>query len=293
LPLALAEIAGARPTFTETLFSDPAALAYGPNSPCSRADYLELMCKGGFPAVLRTRSSRGRASWFASYVTTVVQRDVRELARIRFAELLPKLLKLVAARTAQELNAAELARLVGSHDETVRNYLPLLNTVYLMLQVPAWSRNLSAKVTRSPKLHMVDTGLAAYLMERSPRSLARPGTPEAGALFETFVVIELLKQLASTGEATEVYHYRDRGGAEVDCVLERWGGQVVGIEVKLAQSVNLADFRHLRAMRDRLGSDFTAGVVIYSGAERRSFGDRLMALPASALWGDMPADTEW
>lgn len=286
LPLSLAEQAGIRPMFVEQLFADPRSLAFGPESPYGRADYLKLMCTGGFPAILQARSARGRASWFSSYVTTVAQRDIQELTRIRFAELLPKLLKLVAARTAQELNAAELARLLKRDDDTIRSYLPLLDMVYLMLWLPPWSRNLTAKVTRSPKVHMVDTGLAAYLMERSPASLARPGTPEAGALFETFVVTELLKQLAPAGAESRVYHYRDRGGTEVDCVIEEWGGRVVGIEIKLAQSINVADFRHLRTMRERLGSEFAAGVIFYSGASRLSFGDRLMALPASVLWND-------
>lgn len=168
--------------------------------------------------------------------------------------------------------------------DTVRSYLPLLEMVYLIHWLPPWSNNLTHRAVRSPKVHIVDAGLAAQLMQRSPKSLVDPAAPEAGALFETFVVNELLKQIASSDAEVHVMHYRDRDGAEVDCVLEAADRRIAGIEVKLGLSVNEADLRHLRMLRDRLGTRFVAGVLLYPGSQALSFGDRLMALPASALW---------
>jgi hypothetical protein len=181
-------------------------------------------------------------------------------------------------------HVAELGRALGVEPTTVRNYLPLLEMVYLIHWLPAWSNNLSARAVHAPKVHMVDTGLAAQLMQRSPKSLAEPGIPEAGALFETFLVNELLKQIAVSELVVHPFHYRDRDGREVDCILESGSGQVAALEMKLALSVNEADLRNLRMLRDRLGAKFVAGVLLYSGTEALSFGDRIMALPAATLW---------
>jgi uncharacterized protein len=167
---------------------------------------------------------------------------------------------------------------------TVSRYLPLLEQVYLIHWLPAWSNNLTARAARTAKLHFVDTGVAAKLANRSAQSLAQPGTSEAGALFESFVVGEIMKQAPHAESSVELFHYRDRDGAEIDCVLETPDRRIIGIEVKLSTSVNEADFRHLRAMRERQADRLVCGVVIYCGPYALSFGDRLIALPASALW---------
>lgn len=287
-PLSMAERAGTPPSFVDRLFADTAALRRLPDSPFSRADYLRLICIGGFPELLRARSARARANWLRSYVTTVTQRDIGDLSRIRFADELPRMLRVLAARTGQVAHAAEIARVLGMDRETVRSYLPLLEMVYLIHWLPAWSNNLTARAVRSPKVHLIDTGLAAQLMQRGPKSLAEPGVPEAGALFETFVVNEMLKQIAVSDAEVHAFHYRDRDGAEVDCVLEAADGRVAAVEMKLALSVNEADLRHLRMLRDRVGARFMAGVLVYSGSQALSFGDRLMALPASAMWESRP-----
>jgi predicted AAA+ superfamily ATPase len=127
--------------------------------------------------------------------------------------------------------------------------------------------------------------LAAKLINRSPQSLAQPGVAEAGSLFESFVVGKLMKQAALAQTPTQLFHFRDRDGAEIDCVMETADRRLVGVEVKLAVSVNQADFRHLKAMRDRQGDRFVCGVVLHCGPQAVPFGDRLLAVPASHLWG--------
>lgn len=287
-PFSVAERAGVVPDLVQQLFANPDALLTGNASELTRHQYMQLVCVGGFPEVTARKSPRSRAMWFSSYLTTVTQREVRELAQIRHLDTLPRLLRLLAAVTAQELNPTEIARGLGLSPDTVRNYLPLLETVYLVRQLPAWSRSLTAKVKRRPKLHLTDSGLAASLMNQSPDALARPGNSAAGALLETFVVNELTKLAGSCDEQVELYHYRDRDGQEVDCVLETPAGQVVGIEVKASASVEAPDFRHLAMVRDKIRDQFTAGVVFYTGSRSLKFGDRLLALPVSALWNSRP-----
>ena len=284
-PFSVAERAGAAPTLLHRLFEDPASLLHDRPEPMTRHEYLRLACAGGFPEALTRRSARSRALWFSSYLTTVTQREVLEIGRVRNVDVLPRLFRLLATLTGQELNVAEIARSLGIDDGSVRSYLSLFETVFLVHQVPAWSRNLTSRIKRRPKVHLTDTGLAAWLLQQSPDALARPGNAVAGALLETFVVDELAKIRSVTELEIGMFHLQDRDGGEVDCILETPAGRTVGIEIKAARTVRAEDFRHLASLRDRLGTDFVAGVVFFTGDSPLPFGDRLVALPISLLWG--------
>lgn len=192
-PFSVAERTGFRPEFVDRVFSEPESLLHASPASITRHEYLRLACAGGFPEAVALRSARSRARWFSSYLTTVTQREVLDMSRIRHVDLLPRLFRLLAALTAQELNVSALVRDLGIDDDTVRSYLPLLETVFLLHRLPAWSRNLTARVKRRPTMHLTDTGLAAWLMEQGADALARPGNPAAGALLETLVVNELTK----------------------------------------------------------------------------------------------------
>lgn len=284
-PFSMAERSGARPSFLDELFDDVQALLRREPEPFTRHEYLRLACVGGFPEATELGSARLRATWFSSYLRTITQREVLDIARIRHVDLLPRLYRLLAALTAQELNVNALARNLGIDDGTVRAYLPVLETVFLVHLLPAWSRNLTARVKRRAKVHLTDTGLAAWLLGQSADALARPGNPAAGALLETLVVNELAKLRTTADVEVGMYHFQDRDGREVDCVLETPAGRVAGVEVKASATVRSEDFRHLLLMRDRLGADFVAGVVFFTGDRPLPFGDRLLALPISCLWG--------
>jgi uncharacterized protein len=284
-PLSVTERAGSPPHLIDQLFTDHRELRSLPASPLTRVDYLKLVCAGGFPELLRARSPRARTNWFNGYLTTVMQRDIRDIAQIRQVSEIPRMLSLLAGLTAQTVKVTVLAETLGLDPGTVTRYLPLLEQVYLIHWLPAWSNNFTARATRTPKMHFVDTGLASKLVNRSAQSLAQPGVAEAGALFETFVIGEVMKQLPHAQAEAQLFHYRDRDGSEIDCLLETPDRRLLGIEVKLAMSINEADFRHLRAMRDRQGDQFVCGVLIYCGQHVVPFGDRLLALPASAFWG--------
>lgn len=283
-PFSQGELRATPERFLDRLLSGPAALRDGAAEALERRDLFALVCRGGFPEVQRIEHSRDRDEWFDSYARTVTQRDVRDLTAARRLDELPRLLRLLAARTAQELVVAHLAADLALPRQTLHDYLPLLETVYLVQRLPAWSRNLTAKVSRHPKLHVTDTGLAASLLGVGADALSAPTATAAGPLLETFVVNELIKQRTWAETRAELHHFRDRGGQEVDVVVEARDGRVAGVEVKAARSVRQQDFRGLALLRDRLGDSFVQGVVLHIGDHPLSFGDRLTALPVSALW---------
>ncbi len=157
-----------------------------------------------------------------------------------------------------------------------------------MHRLPAWSQNLTAKIKKRPKIHVVDSGFAAWLRGQSADSLARPTAEGAGPIMETFVINELMKLRAAADLEVDLYHFRDRDGREIDCILQTPDGRVVGVEVKASMTVNVHDFRHLSFARDRLGDQFITGVVFYTGARALPFGNRLMALPINLLSSGQP-----
>lgn len=255
-----------------------------------RRDYLELLCRGGYPEVVKLDGD-ARRRFFRNYVRTVTQRDVPEISRVRHVEELPRILRFLAATTAQEARDTQLAERLSIDRRTLRaNYLPLLHTVYLAFELPAWSRNLVSRVSRHPKSYLVDTGLGAHLLGITPARLAEPTSRATGALLETFAVNELVRQASRFADrlGVSLFHYRAHTGSEIDVIAETDDGRVVGMEIKSSASVDNRDFSHLAAVRDRvdrLGDiEFVRGIVLYTGDRPHSFGDRLEALPLATLW---------
>nr|WP_281354485.1 DUF4143 domain-containing protein [Phytoactinopolyspora halotolerans] len=230
------------------------------------------------------RSQLARDEWYRTYLQAVIDTDIREMARIEESSNLGQLLQLSAANTAQEINTVKTASDLQLHRTTVTRYLNLLETVFLIRFLPAWSRNLTARTTHRPKLHVTDTGLAAHLVSVDAEGLAARVSPARGPLVESFVVNELAKQATWSPFPVRLYHWRVSRGPEVDLVAERTNGRIIGFEVKSTDAINRDDFRGLTTLRDRLGDDFVHGFVCYTGPRTLSFGDRLTAIPISALW---------
>lgn len=197
---------------------------------------------------------------------------------------MPALLALVAARATGPLNVASLSSDLRISEASVRRYLALLGAVFALLRVPSWRRNLGRRATAAPKYQLVDSGLGAHLLRLDRDRLSRDESL-LGGLFEGFVRMELVKQAEWSKARPGVLHFRTRGGSsEVDAVLERRGGEIVGVEMKASASLSKRDFRGLEALREERGDAFVAGVVIHTGEQTLPFGDRLWGLPVSALW---------
>lgn len=286
-PFSVGETLRVHETFIDDLFA-PGGATFGASERAEPMDYLALACRGGFPVVL-DRSPKSAARWLDAYVTTVTQRDVLELSRIQRSKDLLRVLKVSAARTAGVLNTATLAADAGQMPvATVRDYLALLESVYLVHRVPAWSTHLTAKVAHHPKLHVTDTGLGAFLLGLDVAGAQARRAAAAGPLLESFVVNELDKQLGWSKTAASLFHFRDRGGIEVDAILETRDGRVAAVEVKAGTRVDAEDLHGLELLRDRLGDRFVRGVVLFTGTIAHDRGDRLSALPMRELWRGGP-----
>lgn len=279
-PFSAGELAGKREEFLNRLFDG--ALAKAKAAPI-REDIPERLTRGGYPETTQRQAADRRAAWFAAYVSTILQRDVRDLAHIDALHTLPNLLKLLATRASGLLNLADIGRDAGLAHTTLTRYLTLLETVFLVHRLPAWSRNLGKRLVKAPKIHLVDTGLACHLIGADARRLAGD-RPLLGRLLETFVVGELRKQISWASPQTGLYHFRTSSGSEVDVVLERADGAVAAIEVKASATVDTSDFVSIRTLREQLGGQFHAGVVFYLGDQTIPSGDRLWLVPVTALW---------
>ena len=262
---------------------------FGPwgRSGTSRNDYLDMVCAGGFPEALGLLPE-ARALWFESYAETVLSRDIVALGDIRRASLLPRLLRLAAASTASEVNIAAWSQRLGADRATVESYLGWLWTVFLVHELPSWTRNRAARVIRRPKLHVADSGLAAALMGLDSVALRPPTATATGPLIETFVVGEIVRPASIARHRVTPHHYRDNSGREVDLVLERADGAVVAVEIKAGASPRAGDLRHIAALRDHLDraepGAFRAGLLLHTGPHTHSFGDRLHSAPIDILW---------
>jgi predicted AAA+ superfamily ATPase len=280
-PLSQGELAGRREGFIDTVFA-AASIEHGATGE-ARGDLVGRALRGGFPEAVARGDPERRRAWFRAYVTTMLERDVRDLAQIEGLTDLLRLLTLLAGRSASLLNIAELSRSVALPHTTLTRYVALLERAFLVWRVPAWAGSRARRAVKTPRVWILDTGLLGHLSGLTPARLSEePAT--LGPLLETFVASELGKQRGWSRTPVEIFHFRTHGGRKVDIVLEADDGRVVGIEVKAAATVAAADFRGLAALREVAGKRFHRGVVLYTGREALPFGSDLWALPMNALW---------
>lgn len=279
-PLAQCELAGRPPGFLDALLEGRfKARNYGRLG----KELAARIAAGGYPTALARVTPRRRATWYRDYIETLVQRDVRDLARIASLDALPRLLALAAGQTARLLNVSDLAAPFQLSRPTIKDYVTLLERVFLLEQLAPWHSNRLSRLIKTPKLHLGDTGVACALLGLDAESLwLDRGT--LGQLLETFVYQELRRQASWRDDDIRFHHFRDKDGVEVDLVLERGGRELVGVEVKAAATVMASDFRGLRKLREAAGKRFAAGVVLYDGEASLGFGEGLFAVPIRALW---------
>jgi hypothetical protein len=279
-PLAQCELNRRTTSFLDSLFAG--------NFKTRQTDRLasqlaEKIVAGGYPAALARPTERRRATWYRDYLDALVQRDVRDLARISSLDILPRLLTLAASQTARLLNVADLSSPFQVSRPTIRDYVTLLERVFLVDSLAPWHSNRLSRLIKTPKLHVGDTGLACALLGINAAALASD-RPLLGQLLETFAFQELRRQASWYGESVGFFHYRDKDGAEVDIVIERGARALAGIEIKASATVTGADFRGLRKLKEASGKRFVAGIVLYDGEACASFGDGMYAVPLRALW---------
>jgi hypothetical protein len=279
-PLAQCELAERPPQFLARLFTGGFKAREAERLGQALA---ERMVAGGYPPALARTAPRRQQAWYRDYVDSLVQRDVRNLARIASLDVLPHLMTLAAGQTARLTNVSNLASPFQLSRPTIRDYVTLLERVFLLEELPPWHSNRLSRLIKTPKLHLTDTGIACSLLGLDAAALYADRAV-LGQLLETFVFQELRRQASWYEDEIRFHHFRDKDGAEADIVLERGARQIAGVEVKASATVTAADFRGLRKLKEAAGKRFMAGVVLYDGESSARFGEGLHAVPIRALW---------
>ena len=291
-PLSQGEIDGAEENLLPALRDRPdAAVAAHPTSATTRTEYVDRVCAGGFPLALRRPAGPTRDRWFDDYIKQSIERDAIELARIRQRQLLRELLGRLAGRTGQVLNLSAASEGLGVSRTAAEEHTRLLEDLFLIERLPAWGKTLRSRTVASPKVHVIDSGVAARLLRVSPTKLAGldPTTlTEFGNLLETFVIGELRKHAAWLDEPVSVGHWRTHDGDEVDCVLEFDDGRVLAFEVKANERITGRDLKGLRTLRGALGDRLIAGVAFSTGPRSYTHDDRIHIMPVDRLWQPIP-----
>ncbi|MBY0543926.1 MAG: ATP-binding protein [Gammaproteobacteria bacterium] len=280
LPFSTQEIQQIKqPTFIENIFSTEWSFAQFHND-----DLMQMMLKASYPELLTLENNSLRYEWCNGYINTILQRDVRVLMEVEKIAALPDLLRLFATRTGGLLNEASLSRDTGLNHITAKRYRLLLESLFLLQSVPAWSSNLGKRLIKAPKLYIGDMNVLAYLLNVDLRDLPKENPMLFGAVLENFVAIELAKQITFSAIPAKLYHYRTASGQEVDFILEGPQNHIVGIEVKTKSKLSGKDFQHLEVLQNELGKRFRRGIVLYQGKDLMSFGKDLWAVPMRMLW---------
>lgn len=281
-PMAQREIEGIEGSFIDLLFGGwSKSLKFKAES---REEVLARLLAGGYPeAVNRIKESR-RNAWFDSYISAIIERDVRDIANIQDVGAMLRLLKLLASRSACLLNYADLSRSLALPQTTLKRYMSTLESLFIIYELQPWAANIGKRLVKAPKIMFTDTGLSSYLLGYNMKRAIDDPTL-TGGLLENFVVSELCKQAGWSKTEASLFHFRETTGREVDAVVENRAGEVAGIEVKSSSSISPSDFSGLKTLKEALKKRFVRGVVLYLGAEIIPFGDNLHAMPLSVLWG--------
>lgn len=279
-PLSQSEISNAKINFIDKLFVNK----FNPDSQSrKKKNLVNKVLTGGFPEMLLRKDRKRQNAWFKSYITTILQRDVRDIANIEKLSDLPRLLSLFAARAGTLLNFAELSRSSAIPQTTLKRYVALFEAIFMIHLLPAWSGNLSKRLIKTPKLYLNDTGLLSHLIGfEADKIFSNPLS--WGRLLENFVLMELIKQASWSKFDLSLYHFRSASGQEVDFIIEKSDSKLVAIEIKASTKITATDFNHIRAFEDDTGNKFLRGIVFYTGKEIIPFAKNKFAIPIDMLW---------
>jgi predicted AAA+ superfamily ATPase len=244
-----------------------------------------IMYAGGYPEVLGRKTDRISA-WFKSYIAAIIQRDVKAISNISDITALYTILEMLARRCGNLLNVSDVSRLSSIKNTTLQRYLTLLERVFMIHINKPWHKSIDARLVKTPKVYMNDSGLLCYLLGVSLDDLISKKTDFTGAILENFIFNELQKQISWSNSCPEIYHFRNTNGKEVDFVLELRNRKKVGIEVKAASTVTNSDFEGLHEFSRITKDDFFRGIVLYNGNNTLQFGENLFAVPIMSVFHD-------
>lgn len=279
-PLSQGELHDVREQFIDDLFAGQFPKLTG--APVGRRALAPTLVTGGYPEA-QSRTARGRTRFFSSYIASIIGRDLDDIANVRNVENIARLLFVIAARSGGLTSFHGMGKDLELDANTVRSHTKILEDLFLVRRLKPWHVNLGSRQIKSTKIYVIDSGMLAHLIGADEQRIVRDGTV-AGTMLASFVAMELLRQADWADRPVQFFHYRDKQQREVDIVIERHDGDVIGIEVKASATPSATDFTGLRYLRDKLGPRFKAGAVLHTGADTLPFGDRLAAVPVSGLW---------
>ncbi|SEI21984.1 hypothetical protein SAMN05216228_10902 [Rhizobium tibeticum] len=281
LPFAQAEIRSTPGVFLDRLFAGETPVAdeetiYGDG-------LMQTVLKGGYPEALRRPTSARRAAWLEDYTRLILDRDVRDIAKVDQLDRLPRLLDVLAEHAGQLVNHSSFGSALGLSSVTAQRYVSILERLFLIKQINPWSNNRLSRILKTPKLHFIDTGLLAA-MRQDDEDILHQNKSRFGPLLESFVVSELMKLASWSDRRVSFSHYRTKDQDEVDVIIEDRRGRIIGIEVKASATVKSDDFRGLRQLEAAVGERFVRGLVLHDHNRVTPFGEKLQAAPVSVLW---------
>jgi predicted AAA+ superfamily ATPase len=279
-PLSAGEILKRKPSFLERAFKlDFPALIKG----YDKEAIIDLAFRGGYPEVMAMTDKRERRAWHNEYINTIIERDMKDIANIRRRDTLRELIAILASWSAKFMDINQICSSLGASKETIESYINMLEMLFLFDKAPPWIRTDYDRVGRRQKFYAADTGLMTSVLnwkqEDIPLDIDR-----SGKLVETLVYQELAAHIDASRYEYSLFQYRDRRDREIDFIVERDDGSLLGIEVKSSQSFSTDDFNHLKWFRDNLAKKPFKGIVLYAGSDSLPYGEDMYAVPIAALW---------
>ena len=279
-PLAQGELYGSVPAFLDQAFEQSFGQA---ENPYDRDAMLDLSFRGGFPEVVLLEGGE-RKQWHVDYIDALIDRDLRDIARIQRQEAMRELVCVLAAWSSRFMDISAIGARLSIRRPTIESYINALEALYVVERVRPWTHTDYARVGKQAKLFMVDSGLMTSILGWN-RKQVHMDADRSGKLIETFVFNEIAAQVDACAGKYNLFHYRDRERREIDFLIEREDQALLGIEVKAGSAIGAGDFKHLRWFKEKIAGDRPfIGIVLYSGEVSGSMGDGLWAVPFGTLW---------
>lgn len=265
-PLSYAEINNRDINVIDKFFSDDFNRFDTDFENITKTEFVSAVVNGGYPEV-RSLPQKAKKAWFEFYIKARITKDIATIENIHLDKVsdLDKLLKLLAGQISSLVNYTNIANHINIADKTVAKYIQILEALYIIKLVPAYSNNQLKRVVKSPKVHFIDTGLASYLLNIDVEGSMVRQSEFFGNLVESFVYSELIKHQSYANIDVNIYHYRDQSQKEVDFVLEASNGDIVGLEVKSGSNIKSEYFKGLLALARTIHNKKFKGIVLYGG----------------------------
>lgn len=279
-PLAQCEIRKKPTTFLKKLLS---GIAPETRHVRIRDELMTKILMGGFPEALLRKTENRRVTWFQQYILSIVQKDMKDLGDLEYLKIAPKLIQIICQQSGNLINYTAVADMLGVSRQTSTRYLQLLGQLFLYHALPAWHRNEHKRLIKTPKAHVVDSGLLCALRKITATKIHQD--PQLfGSALESYVLCELQRLASFYDEPLFFYHFRDKEQNEVDIVIETLSGDVFGIEVKSSATIRAEDFKGMRKLKEVAGKSFCAGVVLYDGDHTNTIDGNIFSAPLATLW---------